>query len=233
MIKYFVYFIFLSFSTSAISAEPKLIKGEYITEGGWGVLKVIESNNKTEFTIFALGTNGHTCDVDGVINGSKARLEQGCIIDFKQKNMLVSVIPSQECRMLYCGMRASFDGDYLKPPKGCLTKEQGKRNENFKKLYQQKYYKAALVEAQSLLSDCKKVMDYFGADFTRNDIAITQYHLGDKESCLATLKEIKVDINASDDEFKYELPPMEADISISIAKAKRTNLKLCNSLTKK
>jgi hypothetical protein len=225
LIKLFVYFIFLSFSASVISAESRLLNGEYITENGWGVLTIVESKNETEFTIFAMGANGHTCDINGVINNGKAKLEEGCLVDFEQKNMFISVSPSQECH-LHCGMRAWFKGDYLKPPKGCLSKEQQNRSQNFKALYQKHLYQSALKQAQSLLNDCQSVMGEFQQYDIKNDIAITQYHLGDNRGCLATLKTI--DVNQSEDGFKEILPPLEADVLIGVAKAKRTNLTLCN-----
>ena len=217
-------------SMPAISQEQTLEKGEYLTETGSGRLIISGQKNKLFFSISTVGANGHVCDLSGEIRGNRAVLpedehvEPVCAIKFDKKGDVISVLPSDSCHDLYCGMRAYFGGNYFQPNKGCSSMEQGNRYEAFKALYDKRSYALALKESQTLLNDCKKFTDWIGKDNLKNDIAITQYHLADKAGCLSTLKSIGAD------SLEANLPPMETEIAASIVKAKNINLKLCKKL---
>ena len=63
-------------SLAAIAAEAQVQPGVYVTEGGWGVLKVVRAKNgATTFDIEAMGGNAHSCSLDGEIRDGRAVLE--------------------------------------------------------------------------------------------------------------------------------------------------------------
>ena len=63
-------------SLAAIAAEAQVQPGVYVTEGGWGVLKVVRAKNgATTFDIEAMGGNAHSCSLDGEIRNGRAVLE--------------------------------------------------------------------------------------------------------------------------------------------------------------
>jgi hypothetical protein len=81
----------------------------------------------------------------------------------------------------YCGARASFDGLYYKPDKGC----------------------------------------------ERNDLAVALYHLGDPAACRNVLEPLAKDAAKTDAAIREEQRPSDADSAVRLARATRTNLKLC------
>src|SRR4051812_425772 len=51
-----------------------LAEGEYITEGGWGVLTISHSGQTPRFSLQAMGANAHVCNLAGDIQGNQATL---------------------------------------------------------------------------------------------------------------------------------------------------------------
>ena len=213
-------------------SEP-LRPGEYIVEGGWGVLTVSASGGRTTFSIEAVGANGHMCSLDGEIRNLRSRLDtdeesKACEVTFlpKAESIEVSSVDSEACRY-FCGMRASFEGDYLQPIPGCGTKERSKAREQFKKLYDAKSYTKAAAMLDPLLSRCSKVLDWLEAGRVRNDLALTQYHLGQLADCRKTLEPLMEEASKSEAELRENYPPSDFESFFPIAKATLHNAKLC------
>jgi hypothetical protein len=215
------------------AGSDALHPGEYITEDGWGVLTVSASGNRTTFSLEAVGANGHTCSLEGEVRNLRAQLEAAepdkpCVVTFQPKagGIDVASVDSETCRY-YCGMRAWFEGEYLEPSPGCTAKERGATREQFKKLYDAKSYAKASGVLAPLLRDCSRTLDWLETGEIRNDLAITQYHLGQLEECRKTLGPLAEDAAKKDEELQEAYPPSDFDSYQPILRATRHNLKLC------
>jgi len=131
-----------------------------------------------------------------------------------------------------CGARASFAGEYLKVKPGCDSSSVGESRDEFKRLYQRKAFAKAEKVLGKVLTNCEKTTDWLDRGQIRNDLAITQFHLGRGKECLATLEPLAGDAAMTDEEIRSEWPPTDADNYLPIIKATRTNLKLCRQLVK-
>lgn len=216
-----------------LAATDTLRPGEYITEGGWGVLTISTAGGRTAFSIEAVGANGHTCSLDGEIRNLRARLdldEEGkvCEVTFlpKAESIDVSSVDAELCRY-FCGMRASFEGEYLRPGPGCGTKESSATRKQFKKLYDAKSYAEAAALLEPLLSRCSKTLDWLENGQVRNDLAITQYHLGRLADCRKTLEPLIEEASKTEGELRETYPPSDFESYLPIAKATLHNAKLC------
>lgn len=212
-----------------LSAEPKA--GTYIFEGGAGTLVLA----KGTFTIDVVGANAHTCNVSGTWKGATGLANdegEKCELAFAVKDGEVSVTSTGDACRTYCGARASFDGRYLTPPKGCTGAEVKKTRAAFKTAYDKKQYPEAITLLKPLLETCVPVLDRFDVMWIRNDLAITQHKAGDDAACLATLEPLAEYRDAPPGEpIGYE--PSFEDVFARIAKATRTNAKLCGFVAKK
>ena len=219
------------FILSMVNAQS-IDVGEYIQGDGWGTLTVKKEKDKTLFDISSLGANFHSCTVDGQINKKNiAELEtmegeQKCKVSFSKKDKSILVDASDTCRY-YCGARASFFGEYFIPEKGCTNKEVNNSRKSFKKLYGQKKYDEALAVLEPVLNNCSKTLFWSESDWIRNDLAVTMAKVDRKEDCRKVLEPLVEVASMKDEDIKNEYLPMEVDIHLSIAKATRTNLKLC------
>lgn len=78
-----------------------------------------------------------------------------------------------------------------------------------------------------MLARCQKTLDWLGAHWLRNDLALAQLRLGDAAACRATLQPLAADAARSDDAIRDSYPPSDAESYLGVLKAARTNLKLC------
>ncbi len=214
--------------------------GEYITEAGWGVMTLSKSEKPAlHFVIDAIGGNAHTCSLEGDIQNHQAVLDEDpnnpCIVKFSPKgeNIDVSSVDSESCRA-FCGVRAGFEGLYLKPPAGCTLDERNKTRKQFDKFYHAKAYDKAEATLEPLLRLCEKNLDWLEFGRISNDLAITQYHLGQFENCQKTLAPINASVGQTgeklpktEEELKDMLPPSDFDSYLPIAKSTWHNWKLC------
>ena len=216
--------------------EPVFGAGEYISEGGWGVMTV--KGAASHFEISARGANGHSCNIDGdIVDGISTVVSEGldtCIVKFtRSKNGIEVSIPiTREACQAYCGARASFDGFYLAPARGCDSASVNRTRNKFKQLYDKK----AFIEAQAILTpflaDCGKTTYWFDLGRIRNDLAITAYKLYQYATCLSVLEPLVLDADLPDDQHSY-LPPMDLEAASLLNNSTRTNLKLCRTALKK
>lgn len=224
--------VFLGFFIFNMAQAQSIEPGEYIQGDGWGTLTVKKNKDKNIFDISSLGANFHSCTVDGEFdNKNIAELETmdgepKCKITFTKKDKGILVDASDTCRY-FCGARASFDGEYFVPEKGCKNKEVNNSRKLFKKLYGQKKYDEALAVLEPVLNNCSNTLFWSEIDWIRNDLAVTMAKVDRKEDCRKILEPLVEVASMNDDEIKNEYLPMEVDIHLSIAKAARTNLKLC------
>ncbi len=215
---------------SAGPVEPKA--GTYIFEGGSGTLVL----GKGRFEINVVGANAHVCQlggpwkgVTGVANdeGSKCELTFAVTGD----SIAVTSVGDEACRS-YCGARASFDGTYLTPPKGCGRTELKKTRATFKKQYDAKKFADAVATLTPVVKTCESVVDRFERFWIRNDLAIAQHHAGDDAACLVTLEPLAEYRDATPGEPVGYEPSFEEEFG-KIAKATRTNAQRCGFVWKK
>jgi hypothetical protein len=216
--------LLLSGIASAQPANPTA--GEYIYEGGAGFLRVKPNGH---FDISTTGSNAHTCTLDGTIARGKAKLDDSaCVVNFTVKGGAIEVGTngSEDCR-LSCGMRASFEGTYTKPSAACTDKAVTTSRKTFKRQYDARDYAAAQTTLAPVLGECDKTLDWITKGRLRNDLALTQFKLGDRAACLKTLEPLAEDAARTDQGVKDYYPPADADDILPVVRATRTNLKLC------
>lgn len=216
---------------TANAAEPALRPGEYIDAGGWGRLTISAPvKGALPFSLTVVGPNAHLCDLEGRIVGGSATLEDSepaCVVDFVAKAGAVEVISRAESCREYCGVRAWFEGDYFTPAVGCDDTSRGSARAAFKRSYDRKDYGHALRMLSPLPQSCAKTLHWLERAEILNDIAITQYRLGDPAGCLRTLEPLAKDAATPDDEIEVDGWIAEHEAYLPIIKATRFNLGLC------
>lgn len=209
---------------SAQQATPA--PGTYVRKGGGGDL-VVRADGK--FHIQTLGSNGHTCELDGTITNGRARLaDAACAVDFSPAGQRVAVdTATAEACQNFCGMRAWFGGDYLRPTPGCTDKAIAASRRNFKRAYDGKDYRLALTTLAPVLQDCDEVLTGVAKGWIRNDLALAQLRSGDAAACRKTLAPLAEEAGKTDEQLREVYPPIDADVVLPMLKAARTNLRLC------
>ena len=217
-------------------AQP-IQPGDYVTEGGWGNLTVKRGKDgKISFRIFAMGGNAHMCDLGGEINNGRAVLTESsedgkpCVVIFTPKGDTIGVAPQtpEPCRY-YCGMRASFEGTYQRPPAGCSSREMAKTRSEFKRLYDKKQYSEALAKLEPVLSNCSGILHWLDKGRIQNDLAVTLHKLGRYDDCIKILEPLAADASKNDSQIRDDYPPSDAESYLPIVRSTRTNLKLCRT----
>jgi hypothetical protein len=231
----------MSFALTSQAAEPPLQPGDYVTERGWGTLKINrDKSGALKFALEAMGGNAHSCGLDGEIRNGRATLEamdkdKPCVVTFavKADGIAIDSVDAQICRY-FCGMRASFEGLYLKVAPGCAPSALRATRKEFKALYDRKDYAAARAKLEPAFNDCAKAIDWLDTGWIRNDIALVQLRTGDAAACLRTLEPLAKDAAKSDAQIRDEMvAPTDIENWLPVVKAARTNLKLCASALKK
>jgi len=227
-------FLLLVTSRPGAAGPVRLAPGEYITENGWGhlTLKRDPSGGLT-FAIEAVGSNAHSCSLDGEIVDGRATLaaaEEGkpCRLRFLPEGDGIQVTAAEAGPCAYfCGARARFEGLYLKPAPGCSPPARDKTRSEFKKLYDQKAYAQAFATLKPLLEGCAKTTGPVEKAWIRNDLALTAYKRNDRAGCRRLLEPLAADAARGDAALRGEMAPADADDYLPVVKATRTNLKLC------
>lgn len=227
-ISFFCVFAFSPVSAKAADQLPK--PGAYITKGGAGTLVIQQDRSgRLTFKLNSVGSNCHTCNLDGVIQNGKATLKtdesKPCVVIFKQTNDGIEVT-SGPCGSYFCGANAFFEDTYFKTVQGCDPPTVQRTRKEFKKLYDAKNYKDARTKLEPLLKDCSKTLYWIDDADIRNDLAITLYKLGDLDGCRNILSPIDSEEVMVDN---YLSGPCDAENIIRVMKATRTNLGLCTA----
>lgn len=200
--------------------------GEYIYQGGNGALRIKPNGH---FDITTIGANAHTCALDGTLARGTAKLDDSsCVVNFSVDGGTVKVGTNgaDQCRD-NCGARATFEGTYTRPAPACTDRAVAASRQGFKRRYDARDYAAALTTLAPVLSECDKTLDWISKGWMRNDLALTQYKLGDRAACLQTLAPLAESAGKSDEKIQEEYPPADAEIYLPVVRATRTNLKLC------
>ena len=200
--------------------------GTYVRQGGGGDL-VVRANGR--FHIQTMGSNGHSCDLEGTIAAGHAKLaDTACVVDFTPAGSRVQVqTRTTEACQYFCGMRAWFDGDYLLPTPGCTDKAIATTRRNFKRAYDTRDYRLALATLAPVLQDCDAVLTSLTKGWLRNDLALAQLRAGDATACRQTLAPLAEQAGKTDEQLREDYPPADADAMLPMFKAARTNLRLC------
>ena len=227
---------FLAETATCFAQSVAFQPGEYLTRGGWGQLLVeADTRGQISFSISATGGNGHQCELAGEIRDRVALLavegkDEPCAVKFSPGSEGIAVAPQNlDVCHSFCGARASFEGFYFRPAKGCTTSEVTNRREEFKRLYDKKAYANAKATLHPLLHDCRRTLHQWDKAWIRNDLAITQYRLGDLASCRETLRPLTADARAPEAKLLEGFSPVDGDSYRPILKATRTNLRLCRA----
>lgn len=218
----------MAMTASAFAADVP--PGQYAyTDGGsaHGTLTVKGS----AFTIDTIGVNCHTCTAEGVIKGKTGLVKDSqCRIAFSRSGdtLNLDVEATVEACRDSCGMRASFDGEYRLPPPACTDRQRTARVSLSHRQYAAKNYDAARGTLTALIGECKPFMHWIEIDKARSDLAITEFHRGDRAQCLAALSDTVAVRMTRDDSIS--LPPCDKDNYDPTGKAIRHNLALCQGM---
>lgn len=219
------------------AAQPQVRAGEYLTHEAWGHLSIKGlPGGKLAFAIETVGINGHMCDFDGLIKEgavvvNPAYADPGCVVTFKPQGNLIEVVADNSACRHYCGARAGFTGIYYLPPEGCKADQQIHRRAEFLRHYRTKNYARALVLLEGFYSQCKDFLHWLTEiDGVRNDLAITQFHLGRHSDCLQTLATTRAGPfkNESQMQEKTFMAPSDLETYLPTAQQIWHNQKLCS-----
>ena len=210
--------------------------GSYQTDGGWGRLQITAARPVgLRFDLRAEGPNGHSCRLEGeILAGVGSLTPEGarevCRVFFRTQGdrIDVSTNGAASCRE-YCGVRASFEGSYLRRSAACAEASRKQARRDFKKLYDGGKHAAAAARLQPILDQCAASLPWHEAGWIRNDLALAQLKAGDPKACLQTLEPLVADAARSEDEIRHALPPSDATRALAIGRATRTNHALCSA----
>jgi hypothetical protein len=215
----------------ALAADATVAPGEYITEGGWGVLVVKPAPGGPVFSLEAVGANFHICSVEGPIRNGVADLEgdgsKRCVVRFRPQAGGVDVSSNGEPCRTYCGARAGFEGMYLRPAPGCAPSEVRRTRATFKQQFDRKAFAEARTLLEPVATRCAKTLQWADRSWIANDLALTAHRLGDHAACRRLLAPLDELAKSSDADIRGGYPPSDAEVALRIAQATRFNLKLC------
>ena len=212
----------------ASSLEP----GEYVTEKGWGRLKLIRQGENLLFSLNSVTgeagctLSGHVSDGSGIAKQDSIPLV--CVVSFSRRSqgVEISAKTSAECSH-FCGYNGGFEGIYFRTTSGCSQTGIEQTRKTFKQLYSSKDYKSALAKLAPILTNCLTTLEWEEEGGIRNDIAMAQYKNGLYHECLQTLGQYAEDAARDDDSIVDDWTPALAERYLSIVKTARTNIALC------
>lgn len=215
---------------TAVALKP----GEYVTDNGWGTLTLKAGRaGALSFSLQTVGGNMHTCSLEGEVRDGQATRDgpeekEPCVVTFRIISNGIQVGPKGpgSCSD-YCGMRASFEGVYATPARGCDRASVAANRKTFQQLYSARQFAEAKAKLQPLLRDCSRTLSEVEDGRIRNDLAVTLHKLGELEACRELLASLAEEAKLTDAQLRDNYLPSDADVRISLMRATRTNLKLC------
>jgi len=217
-------------------AVQPLAPGEYVSEGGWGVLTLrTEADRRLLFELETVGANGHSCSLDGEIRNGRTTVADApepvaCVVRFiaSGNGIDVSTNDAASCRS-FCGTQAGFTGRYLRPLPGCDSLSRGATGADFKRLYEDGAYRDAQQHASRLLERCTPLLTWNERARWLNDLALTQYHLRQYDACVRTLQPLADDAAESNQALMDRLAPTDYENYLPIVESTRNNLRWCQA----
>jgi len=219
------------------NAHAQIKPGEYVSGGGFGVLRIApDKGDALRFHLNMRGANFHTCELSGVIRNGESRMEDSadtklpCIVTFKVDKTGVAVDSKHErtCST-YCGARAHFEASYALAPAHCAPSYVRRERDRFKAAYDKKLFAEARAILAPIAGQCSNWLTELDNAWVDNDLAITQFRVGDNAACRATLKQWLELARTPDKTIEGNYPPSDAAEMLRIAQATRANLKLCGA----
>lgn len=228
----------LNLSRDAAAQRDTISPGQYLREAAgipWGVLNVTrrQTSGGLRFLIESTGSNKQICQISGEIQSGTAKVEshsegRHCEVHFRRSAngaIEVNSDPSSQACRSFCGYGALFNGTYLIPASGCSLPALHRRRMTLKSAYDRKEFRRAHQLLVPLLSRCSATLDWFQEQDIRNDLAVTLYRLGRNADCLKVMEPL-IGLAQTPDELIEGLEH-DKDEGQRIARAARTNLKLC------
>jgi hypothetical protein len=221
---------------SADGGMPSVQPGQYIRQSDSGRMIVKRAGSgELRFEIESVGSNCHTCEVSGSVNGWSGQAdgqegsgEPACQVAFKAMDGGVEVGYSaiEPCRT-FCGARAGFAGLYRTAPASCTPAAQRAQRERFARQYRSRQFAKAEQTLTGLLSQCEPFIHWIALDEIRNDLALAQLRQGQPQACLQTLAKVPAAEHAGEAELEMAYPPCDFTNYLPTAKAAWHNKSLC------
>lgn len=233
-----VAWIALSLLAVGAAAEPAALQpGTYLTEHGSGTLSINgQAGAAQDFGIDYIGSNLHTCQLDGdvrelVAHPDTGDAQQRCTVRFRPDagGVTVDVDAATEdaCRQ-FCGARAWFPGRYLLAPAPCTDAARAKSRAGFAAAYKARDYARALAVLEPVLQACERFLRAPDDGGLRNDLAITLFHLGRAADCRTMLAPLMARYPHTEAELREAVPaPGDFEDILPVAKAAWHNDQLC------
>lgn len=136
-----------------------------------------------------------------------------------------------DCRS-FCGTRASFDGEYERPPAKCTPAQVNATRGRFNAAYAKRQYTLARDLLRDLPQRCSRYLPWWIVPEIANDLALAQLRSGDPSACLRTLEhQFGADLDTPDETIRDagNLPPSDADDWLRWVAAARFNRSLCRA----
>lgn len=217
------------------AAAASISPGEYISLHGATNLSIEPSKSPVGLQHYQFtenGLDGTTCTVQNTISKERSypnSLLPGklCVIRFWEHEDYLEVRLEADACKNSCGKDAHVNGFYHIPAIGCDDVSRQRSREDFKRLYDNNEYEAALSLLNPLVTACSLTMRDTESAEIKNDIAITQFHLGRLSDCRKTLDGISYHKLKNEVELKRKLSALEFDTYLPIARATWYNFKLC------
>lgn len=219
----------LSAVASAAPAAPPpssaAAAASYVTPLGWGTLSLTANR----FELLAMGSNGHSCTLDGPRKGALGDAGEGCQVQFtplpggQLKVAPAAATMDAACRA-FCGVRAGFEGTYHPMPAGCSDDERRARREAGLKAYRAGRHGEAAARWAALADACGDYLHWTEAYPLSNDRAVAAYHLGRLDECVALSRPV-----ADEEQLQMfrQTAPMDYDVLLPFQRAAHFNLQRC------
>ena len=214
------------------SGADTLPAGDFEDLDGPGGYLVIQPavGERRAFELVAYGANRHTCGLSGNIEGhlgeaSATGSSSICRVDFHPLPNAMRVETAdgagnfEACRT-FCGMRASFDRTYYKPPPGCTRPERQALVEAFRQAEGAKEYGRALGVLQRVQADCGRFLGWIERDAVHNHVALTLHRLDKNADCLIELDKTRASSAGGESALREQFPgePMSLEAYLPTAR---------------
>ncbi len=218
----------------------EIIPGTYIGEGPYGTLKITKHKKKFDLELSEFDERGGcqlktTFDAFGKIiaPGSDPK-EDACYFSLTEvagKLQFKPMIETCYNSNYFCGAHSSFVTDIFSfpVPSYCSIDDVAKARSVFLKFYKKKDYVNAKKTLKPITDSCQKYI--FDFNHVLNDMAVTYYHLKEKENCLKILEPLKELMNQTNEQIEEnENLTFIIEDNIKLRDKTKKNFELCEKL---